>query len=269
MSKKDIFFKRRPAVKTSPWFVIFNPQEKVRIRIFCFPYAGGDANIYRDWALNMPDGVEVVGVQYPGRGGNTEPLISCCDEMVARLYSVISPMLNVNFAFFGHSNGGLISYVLVGRMSDKQKSNHIHLFISARSPAHLDLTRKKISHLEKHEFVQEIKEMGGTPEAVLKDEGLIDYLIPRLRADFRLGESYRYRKGGEQIECAVSILFGSDDGLVDNVDRWSDLVVGEFSTYELAGGHFYIHTNQQAVIDIVLLQLNESLAGTKERGVPA
>jgi medium-chain acyl-[acyl-carrier-protein] hydrolase len=39
-----------------------------RLRLFCFPYAGSGAAIYRDWPAGFPPSIEVCAVELPGRG---------------------------------------------------------------------------------------------------------------------------------------------------------------------------------------------------------
>ena len=45
------------------------PQSRAnpKIRLFCFPYGGGGASIYREWQKNLPDSIEVCPIQLPGR----------------------------------------------------------------------------------------------------------------------------------------------------------------------------------------------------------
>lgn len=78
------------------WVIVFNPQPRPHMRLVCFPYAGGDAKIFRDWAVAMSEGVEVIGLLYPGCGCNQyPPPISNCDEMAVQLGAVVAPFLGI------------------------------------------------------------------------------------------------------------------------------------------------------------------------------
>lgn len=59
--------------------------------LFCSPYAGGGTSIFRTWAEDLPAAVDVCPVLLPGRDDR---------------------LLEVPFAFFGHSMGGLIAFEL-------------------------------------------------------------------------------------------------------------------------------------------------------------
>ena len=64
---------------TSPWLIRFRSRNtaRVHIRLFCFHYAGASASIFRSWDEAMPDGIEVVAVQLPGREYRLdEPLLT-------------------------------------------------------------------------------------------------------------------------------------------------------------------------------------------------
>ncbi|MFC3374386.1 thioesterase II family protein [Rugamonas sp. CCM 8940] len=125
----------------SPWALRFgHPGAQPRLRLFCFPYAGGDANLYRDWAAGLPEQVEVVGVQYPGRGMHADAPISDCATLVRRLHAALTPLLDLPFVFFGHSNGALISYELARRLDGAQTARHRHHFVSARHAPQLPRT---------------------------------------------------------------------------------------------------------------------------------
>ncbi|OJH34841.1 thioesterase II family protein [Cystobacter ferrugineus] len=239
--------------------IAFNPQARPRLRLFCFPYAGGDANIFRDWAAAMPEGVEVLGVQYPGRGTNLAlPPISDCDEMASQLLAVMTPLLGINFAFFGHSNGALISFEVARRLHDELKGRMRHHFLSAKSAPHYPNNRSKISGLNDEDFLRAIRKMGGTPQEVLDDARLMQILLPRLRADFALGETYVFRPG-PTLTCDVSILRGESDHLVDGefVQRWSELTTGGASQYAIDGGHFFLNSHKSQVVALVRAALLE------------
>jgi medium-chain acyl-[acyl-carrier-protein] hydrolase len=48
--------------KKQPLVDLGEPKPKTQLRLFCFPYAGGGASIFRQWLVNIPQGVEVCAV---------------------------------------------------------------------------------------------------------------------------------------------------------------------------------------------------------------
>lgn len=226
------------------WVIVFKPKLRPRMRLICFPYAGGDANVFRNWSVAMPEEVEVIGVQYPGRGCN-QPVtpISNCDELTSQLTVALAPFLGIAFAFLGHSNAALIGFEVARSLSAGAKSRMRHLYISARSAPHVLNHRNGISGLDDKSFVHAIREMGCTPPQVLYDPWLVQKLLPRLRADIALGETYVCRPS-VPLECEVSVLQGEDDELLDNksTKRWCELTTGHVRQFSVPGGHFFLNT---------------------------
>ena len=69
------------------------------LRLFCFPYAGGSAVIFRRWANYVPKQVEVRPIELPGRGRRLhESLVTRMHELVPAIASTISPALDIPFA---------------------------------------------------------------------------------------------------------------------------------------------------------------------------
>lgn len=240
----------------------FNRPTAPRLRLFCFPYAGGDANLFREWAAHLPAAVQVIGVQYPGRGANSaSAAVDNCSDMVAGLHAVMAPWLDTDFAFFGHSNGALISFELARRLSCNEVGRQRHHFLSARVAAHTATGRPKISALPHKEFVRELRNMGGTPAAVLQDSHLMNLIAPRLRADFALGDNYAYRPG-PALACDISTLHGVDDHLVDGqlVQRWAELTRGGAQHHLIPGDHFFLNSRRADVLAIVRSKLLDSMS---------
>src|SRR6476619_4090335 len=96
---------------TSPWLIRFRSRntEQVHIRLFCFHYAGATASIFRSWDEAMPDGIEVVAVQLPGREYRLdEALLTDAHEIAGLVTELLS--LDKRFGCFGHSRGVLIAF---------------------------------------------------------------------------------------------------------------------------------------------------------------
>jgi hypothetical protein len=78
-----------------------------RMRLFCLPYAGGGASVYRSWPGSFPKEIEVCCVQLPGRENRlAESLFSSIDPLVETMAQALSNAFDRPFALFGHSMGG-------------------------------------------------------------------------------------------------------------------------------------------------------------------
>ena len=48
------------------WFVSTKPRSEARVRLFCFPDAGGAARWFDDWHRRLPSEIEVVAAEPAG-----------------------------------------------------------------------------------------------------------------------------------------------------------------------------------------------------------
>jgi medium-chain acyl-[acyl-carrier-protein] hydrolase len=249
----------------NPWFQVRQPAPRASMRLFCFPYAGGSANVYADWAQWLPADIEVLALQYPGRGNRFgEPLIASCRELVAALMPQIRPFVGKPFAFFGHSNGGLVSFELARALQRAGNTGQVHHFISGKRAIHLPRTRRITYNLPEDEFHRELESLGGTPTELLTNSDLMSLYLPILRADFALGETYSYTEG-RLLDCNATLLGGEDDVDVPQADllRWSELIQGRVDHACLPGNHFFINSQAKQVVDIVANRLAPALGAVR------
>src|SRR5262245_13056700 len=102
--------------------------EQVRLRLFCFPYAGGSASVYREWHSAFPPEIELLPIQMPGRENRwSEQAISRMSTLVERLATDLHPLMNLPFAFFGHSMGAIVAFELARQVRRWTGEGPIHL----------------------------------------------------------------------------------------------------------------------------------------------
>ncbi len=248
-----------------PWFHVTRPAPTATLRLFCFPYAGGSANIYHEWADSLPHEVEVIGVQYPGRGSRfSEPLIPTCQAMVAALLPQIRFLTNKPFAFFGHSNGGLISYELARALQRAGNQHQVHHFVSGHRAVHLPRTGHVLHTLPDEMFLRELERLGGTPPELLVQREILELFMPVLRADFSLSETYQF-PGGAPLKSNMTLLCGEGDSDVPANDmlRWAELIDGEIDHMCFDGDHFFINSHRKQVLELVGERLGEIVGAAK------
>jgi len=103
------------------WVMYPRPNPDARLRLFCFPYAGGGASVFYAWAEGSPQ-MEVCPVQLPGRESRlSEPPFTRLPPLVQALASDIRTHLDKPFAFLGHSMGATIAFELARELAREQK----------------------------------------------------------------------------------------------------------------------------------------------------
>src|SRR5918912_669489 len=104
-------------ITRSRWVQVSSPRPDARLRLICLPPAGGGASRYRDWAALLPEDIEVVPVQLPGREGRfTEDPFTSMEQLTGPLLDGLASYLTRPFALFGHSMGAFIAFELARRV---------------------------------------------------------------------------------------------------------------------------------------------------------
>lgn len=235
--------------------------EGAELRLFCLPYAGGSAvRIYQDWEQSLPGFVEVVCVELPGRGARFGELPYTHPEpLINELLRAILPRLDLPFAIFGHSLGGMLGFEIARRLEHDHASPPRWLFVSAFEAP--DLPREPdLDHLlPDAAFRARIRELNGTPQEVLEDEGLMQLLYPVLRADFAVADAYSWRPG-PPLGCPLTVFGGVDDAEVppSTLEGWRRQTTGPFALRLLPGDHFFLHTAHDLLLDRLAADLSAS-----------
>jgi len=247
---------RVPAVR-NPWLAYTRASAQAHVRLFCFPYAGGSAAIYRRWVTDAPPEVDVCPVQLPGREGRLlETPITSMDVLVEAVAQGLEDELAQPFALFGHSMGAILAYELSRLLRRRGAGRPLHVFVSGCSAPDIGITRIPIHALPRDKFTEELKRLNGTPEAVLQNAELMQLMEPVLRADFTAIERYVHRPGAP-LDCPVTAFHGSEDPDVrmEHVERWRAHTTAQFERRSFAGDHFFIHRHGDVMLKQVCCRL--------------
>ena len=224
-----------------------------RLRLFCLPYAGGGASLFREWAGTLPPAIHVCPVQLPGREDRIRdrPHTSL-EALVDELTAAVLPHLDRPYAVFGHSMGGLIAFELACELRRRGVAP-LWLFVSACRAPHRQVSRIELSMLPDAAFVEGVqRKYGGIPEAVLRTPELLEFLMPVLRADLSIVETYSDRRE-PPLPCAISAFGGIEDSTLshDELLAWRERTVGPFECRMLPGGHFFVRDSAPGLLQTI------------------
>jgi medium-chain acyl-[acyl-carrier-protein] hydrolase len=232
------------------------PAARPRVRLFCFPPAGVGATLFRAWQSEVLDGIQVCGVQLPGRGDRfAEPPFTQLEPLVDAIASHIRPLLDLPVAFFGHCMGALVAFELARRLRDDGQEP-IHLIVSALPSPRLLAQTPPLHRLPAEEFIAALVDLNGVPDDVLANRKLVDLMLPTLRADFEMCETYAYRPG-RPLGCRISAYCGRRDPRcpANLVAAWQAETSGRFTSRFFQGDHFFIDSARRAVSSAVSIDL--------------
>lgn len=250
------------SVMETSWLVGGQPNPRARLRLFCFPYAGGNAVIYRQWQASLPESVEVCPVQIPGRGkriqerpfDHFQPLV----EAAAR---ALRPFFDRPFAFMGHSMGGLISFELTRQLRRESNLMPTHLFISGRRAPQVPNREAPTYDLPEQEFLDAVRRLEGTPLEVLQQPELMQLMLPLLRADFAVCETYAYT-AEPPLDCPISVFGGLQDREIGQrqLEAWAEQSTAATQVRMLPGDHFFINSQRPLLLRALSHDLQQLLA---------
>jgi medium-chain acyl-[acyl-carrier-protein] hydrolase len=234
----------------NPCFIRHRPVSQPRLRLFCFPYAGGNAFIYRSWGDQLPSHVELYSIEYPGRGTQLrQPAFTRLSAMIDFLYPGILPLLDKPFAFFGHSMGAMISFELARRLRKEQGLQPKGLFISGRRAPQIETDEPQTYDLPEDEFIDELRRLNGTPREVLEHPELLQLMLPILRVDFEFCQTYSYTPTAP-LNCPIFVFGGLQDEDVprNHLEAWRDQTTSALTLRMFPGDHFFLHANQSLLL---------------------
>jgi medium-chain acyl-[acyl-carrier-protein] hydrolase len=244
------------------WTLVPTPNPAARVRLFCFPYAGGGASIFNTWPRGLPAEVEVVGVQPPGREARIgETPIGNLHELADAIHRELTPLLDRPFVLFGHSNGGLMAFELARRLRRAGGPMPQLLVASGRPAPQLADEEPPIHALPYGEFIDALRRYNGTPEEILANAEIMELLEPVLRADFSLGETYRY-DAEPPLDVPITAFGGERDDEVprEQVEAWREQTTGEFRMQMFPGDHFFLNSDRPQVLAALSRELRPIVA---------
>jgi surfactin synthase thioesterase subunit/acyl carrier protein len=263
------------------WLIIVGPRAAPRLRLFCFPFAGGGSVVYRSWARFIDPTVEVVAIEPPGRLGRiTETPIADMKEFVEQLVPEMEELLDRPFAFFGHCLGALTMYETARRLIHRTKVGPDHLFVSGARPPDqitdqgpfeqrvmhdlLKLAEFRISlpayaqpddvfaELIRHFNIQATEQLLSNPE-------LRQLILPVVRAEFQMATNYQFVRE-PPWDIPITCFAAKGDPYVS---RHHALGWGRFTNLRLQvhireGAHFAVVDDVAFIHDVINRELQDS-----------
>ncbi|TNP12921.1 thioesterase [Bacillus tropicus] len=224
-----------------------------KIKLFCFPFAGGSSTFYTEWKKASDEFIDVTPLEYKGRGKRVkEKFYSNFEEGIIDLFNEIEPLISKeNYAFFGHSMGSLVAYELTHLISQHGYNPPCHIFVSGRnSPEHKNPFVSNLTNLSDNEFVEYISKLGGIPTELLLNKELLSYFLPIIRSDINNLNNYSF-KSRDKLSTNLSVFYGLEDPLTVINNDWANYTNNNCDTHIFQGNHFFIKDNVLEVMGLI------------------
>ena len=248
----------------SNWITCPRPNPQAALRLFCLPFAGGGASLYRAWGATLAPLVEVCPIQLPGREErHREAAVTNLTALAQAIARELTPFLTKPFAMFGHSMGALTAFEVARALRRSQAPEPAMLFAASYLAPQDAARRRPIHDLPDAEFIGEMRRLQGTAEAVLQNDELMAFVLPVLRADFRACDTYEYTP--EPPLCCPLITYGgAGDAHVsaEQLDAWRAQTAARFEQRLFPGNHFFLQSHRHELLTDIAPRLS-ALAGAQ------
>lgn len=234
-----------------------------KLKLFCFPFAGGAAASYSRWRQFLSSEVDFRPIELAARGRRMrEANYKNIDQAVDDVFNIIRNDLTTGpYVLYGHSMGTMISFELAYRIRDNQLPMPKHIILSGRAAPHVPRDNKRVlHHLPDEEFKAKMLEMGGTPKEFFEHPELLEVFLPLLKGDFTNTETYKHPPKDMPLDIDFTILAGKkDEDTPDELDEWRIHTKGKCDIHIFEGDHFFIFDEMDGVMKVINNTLEQYL----------
>jgi acyl transferase domain-containing protein/surfactin synthase thioesterase subunit len=268
------------------WIYDYKPNSEAKIRLFCFPYGFGSADMYREWKEKFGPEVDICPIKLPGLDFERmkEEIPTDIDEFMDTLVNELSEVIyDIPCMTFGHSWGSLFAYRLANKLSKTPGVNFVKLFVSGYTSPSLpntslvqileELKLLGLNHIPSFEEIQATSSIDMVSRAFMAGWGIEEEMIetmlegtkltlPLIVSAYRIIERFQYDRS-EEFNIPIVGFHGIDDQRVflEDMNAWEDVTNDSFKLYTMAGDHVFIDKSQseERILELLHDEIDESM----------
>jgi surfactin synthase thioesterase subunit len=224
-------------------------------RMFCLPYAGGNAEFYLLWRNFVPSWIDLCPVQLPGRSFRLNEVCSNkFYDLVQELLPIIKQYNDKDIILYGHSMGSVLAYEIAVQIKGKPAL----ICLTGGDAPHEWKGRDFHSNFSDEEMLDWMIRNYGYSS--VDHAGMKDYLLPfvhTLRNDLQICENYETRG---MIYEGKTIIFGAkDDHLcTSDLNQWKQYCPNSEVIYFEEGGHFFNKVYANELVSAITKKIEQA-----------
>ncbi len=232
------------------------------MNIVCFPHAGGQASTFK--RLKDISQHNIISYEYNAHGSkiNLEKHTSF-ENAVSSIADDIYNMNLEGIILFGHSMGAYIAYEAAFVLENKYNKKVNAVIVSGQVPPHMNI-KSNIKNIDDRDFKNYLIEMGGVNKEVINNNELLSLLLPIIRSDYELLDTYKPNKANI-LKAPITVFVGDKDEEVVNTDinQWGLYSRDLIKVKIFNGNHFYL--NDADNLNELVLQINKVVLEVKNK----
>lgn len=222
--------------------------------IVVFPHAGGSPRFFSSWCRELPAGVDLYGVTYPGRDLLLdEPAPDTLVDLGSDCGTELEPIIpsSGSVVMFGHSMGASVAFEAT-RSLERSGIPVTALVVSGADAPHLE-PRPGIERAWHRacddDLVRHTGELDVRSLEVLAVPELRQLFLPAIRDDYRLIENYR-AEPDPRLSCPLHVMYGTSDPEVtaSRVAAWAAYTRADWQVRPFPGDHFYLTAHAAQIV---------------------
>ncbi len=246
----------------SQWFPFQENKSLNERLLFCFHHAGGTAATYRSW-VGQGEEFSVFPVELPGKATRMrETFVENMEALSDQIAKAVAELSGQRDIFlFGHSMGAAIAFQVAWRLENIFHKTPVALVVAGRQPPHFPNRDRYRSDMGTDALLQEMIRISGAPDYLLQNKELQDFILPQIRRDYKLNESFCHHD--EKLSCRILAYAGTkdEDASMEIMEHWNQVTSGKFELERIEGDHFFVTDAGNAFFKKMIKALRKVTAG--------
>ena len=216
--------------------------------------------MFRSWPELLSSDVELWPARLPGHQDRLhDPPFTSVGRLARAVADELIPIVDEPLALFGHSFGALVVFEVARELRRRRAAPPLALFVASCAAPHLMRRRRALHELSDAAFLRELRLLGGIPEEVAENEELLQLVLPTLRAEIALADTYVYEPA-EPLDVPIFAFGGVHDHVsYDDQAKWREHTSGPFEIQMFPGNHFFFTNRERRLVAAIGARLRAQL----------